>query len=136
MDSKKIKLIYWISTGLFSTLMVLSGGNHFFNTEYASTAFTNLNFPGNVVYAVGACKWLGVIAIWFNIKTKKFELFKNLAYAGYFYLYLLALTANIIAWNTDIVTSFRVIMDIFIAPVILISVSISYLSEKKLNNKS
>lgn len=131
MDSKKNKLIYWISTGLFSTLMVVSGGNHFFNTEYATTAFTNLNFPGNVVYVVGACKWLGVIAI----LTKKSDILKGLAYAGFFYLYLLALTANIIAWNTDIVTSSRVIMDIFIAPVILISVSISYLFEKKLNSK-
>ncbi len=63
MDIKKIKLIYWISTGIFTALMVISAGNHFFNTEYAINAFADLNFPTYVVYPVGACKLLGVIAI-------------------------------------------------------------------------
>lgn len=121
MNNKKIKIIYWVSTVLFTLMMLMSAGMHFFNTEAIKETFTKLNFPTYIVIPYGIAKILGLVAIW----TKKSDLLKGLAYAGYFYAFALALTANTIAMNNDIISSF----------IALALTIISYFSEKKLYSK-
>ncbi len=122
MKDKNIRIIYWVSTGLFTALMLMSAGMHFFNTEVIKETFTKLNFPTNIVIPYGIAKILGLVAIW----TKKSDFLKGLAYAGYFYAFVLAFTANIFAMNNDIVSSF----------IALALTIISYFSEKKLYSKN
>ncbi len=122
MNNKKIKLIYWISTVAFTLMMLMSAGMHFFNTEVIKETFTKLNFPTYIVIPYGIAKILGLVAIW----TKKSDLLKSLAYAGYFYAFALAVTANISAMNDDIISSF----------IALTLTIISYFSEKKMYGKN
>lgn len=93
MNTKKDKIIYWGATGLLSALAVISSSMYFFNHEMVVEAFTHFGYPTYIIYPLGVAKVLGLLAIW----TKKSEFLKNLAYAGFFYNGLLALSAHVMA---------------------------------------
>jgi hypothetical protein len=88
---KKIKITYWISTGLLTAMMLMSAGMYFFNYEMISETFTNLGYPAYVIYPLGIAKILGLVAIWSGISKS----LKEWAYAGFFFDFVLAFFAHL-----------------------------------------
>ena len=86
-----MKVIYWITTGLLSALMLMSAGMYIFNHEFVSETFSRLGYPTYLIYPLAIAKVLGIIAI----LTRKSVFLKKLAYAGFFYNFILALSAHI-----------------------------------------
>lgn len=88
---KNIKTVYYISTGLMSALMIMGAGMYFFNYAEVSATFTKLGYPTYIVYPLAVAKLLGLVAIW----TRKSRVLKDLAYAGFFYDFILAFAAHV-----------------------------------------
>jgi hypothetical protein len=87
---KKIRIAYWISTGLITALMLMSVGMYIFNHEVISKVFENMNYPSYIIYPLATAKIFGLIAIWVN----KFKALKEWAYAGFFFDFVLAIFAH------------------------------------------
>lgn len=87
------KIIYYISTGLFSALMLMSAGMYLFNYEEIEKTFLELGYPAYIIIPLAIAKILGVIAVW----TKLSPFLREWAYAGFFYDALLALSAHLVA---------------------------------------
>lgn len=90
---KRNKIIYWITTGLLSGLMLMSVSMYFMKYEMVSGTFTFLGFPTFIIYPLAVAKLLGLLAIWSN----KSKLLKEWAYAGFFFDFVLALGAHLVA---------------------------------------
>lgn len=88
---KRNKIIYYVSTGLLTAMMLMSAGMYVFNNTEISKEFTNLGFPLWIIYPLATAKILGLIAIW----TNKSRMLKEWAYAGFFFNFLLAGGAHI-----------------------------------------
>lgn len=94
---KKTKLIYWILTGIFS-LMILGGiSMYIFQHEIASENFTKLGFPTYLIYGMATAKTLGLVAI----LSRKSQVLKEWAYAGFFFNLLLAASAHLAAGDGE-----------------------------------
>lgn len=89
--NKRDLIIYRIVTILFSLLMVMGAGMYFFSNEVAVEMFTALGFPTYIIYPLAVLKLLGLIAIW----TRKSEMLKEWAYAGFTFEFLLAISAHL-----------------------------------------
>ncbi len=87
---KSDKIIYWVTTGLFSALMMMSAMMYLFNNPMAVEAFEKLGFPVYIIYPLAAAKILGVVAIWSNFSDR----LKDWAYAGFTFNLLLAASAH------------------------------------------
>ena len=87
---KRDRVIYWVVTGLLSLMMVLVAVTYFTQYEMVSETFTRLGFPNYLIYPLAIAKLLGIAAI----LTRKSECLKELAYAGFFFNFLLALSAH------------------------------------------
>lgn len=114
---KRNKIIYWITTGLLSALMLMSASMYIFNYEMVSQTFVNLGFPVYIIYPLAIAKLLGIIAILSN----KSKFLKEWAYAGFFFDFVLALSAHWVINDGEFVPA-------FVAIVLLI---ISYRYDKK-----
>ena len=88
---KKLKTAYWIFTGLLCVQMLVSAGVYLFNYEMAAGFMDSLGYPRYIIYPLSVAKILGVAAI----LTKKSELLKQWAYAGFFFNFLLAISAHL-----------------------------------------
>ncbi|MDW3652739.1 MAG: DoxX family protein [Bacteroidia bacterium] len=110
-------LIYRISTGLLTLMMLFSASMYFFNHEMVSETFSRLGYPTFIIYPLAIAKILGLIAIW----TKKSETLKEWAYAGFFFDFILAGSGHIVAKDGEFAGA-------LLALVLLI---ISYVYEKK-----
>ena len=88
---KTYKIIFWVSTGLLTLLMLFSAGNYFFQTEVIKGLFEGFGYPSYIVIPLGVAKVLGLIAIWFVPN----ESIKEWAYAGFFYDVVLAFFAHV-----------------------------------------
>ncbi|NNF33980.1 MAG: DoxX family protein [Saprospiraceae bacterium] len=91
LNKKQIKLFYYISTGMLTLLMLMSAGMYFFDHEMVRETFTNLGYPTYIIYPLAIAKILGLIAIW----SGKSKMLKEWAYAGFFFDFILALSAHI-----------------------------------------
>lgn len=89
----KNKIIYWVSTGLVTLLMLFSVYQYIFNHEAIVGAFESLGYPAYLIYPLAIAKLLGLTAILSRVSN----LIKNLAYAGFFYDFVLALVAHLMA---------------------------------------
>ena len=114
---KKDKIIYWVATGLLSAMMLMSAGMFVFNNAMVQELFQSLGYPIYIIYPLAVAKFLGIVVI----LTKKSTLLKELAYAGFFYDFLLAFSAHINAGDGGYIPS-------IIAMILLI---ISYFYDKK-----
>jgi hypothetical protein len=94
---KRNKIIYWIVTGLLTVLMLMSAVMYFMNYEMVSATFLKLGFPTFVIYPLAIAKILGLIAI----LSKKSKLLKEWAYAGFFFDFVLAFFAHIVAQDGE-----------------------------------
>ncbi|WP_340200887.1 DoxX family protein [Ascidiimonas sp. W6] len=119
-SNKNIRIIYFVSTGLLTALMLFSAGMEFFNHEEMVKEFVKLGYPPYIIYPLGVAKILGLIAI----LTKKSQTLKEWAYAGFFFDVLLAAAAHLYIGDGD-----------FGGAVLgMLLILTSYFSEKKFNN--
>ncbi len=88
---KRNQIIYWITTGLLSAMMLMTASMYIMKYEEISQVFSALGFPIYIVYPLAIAKVLGIIAI----LTRKSKFLKELAYAGFFYTFILAFSAHI-----------------------------------------
>ncbi|MCU1290257.1 MAG: hypothetical protein JWN60_2486 [Acidobacteria bacterium] len=115
---KSIRVIYWIATALLCLMMLASGIMYLVNYAEVAKVFSDLGYPAYLVYPLGIAKILGVAAI----LTKKSKTLKDLAYAGFFYDFTLALIAHINAGDGG-----------FIVPLIALTLLIvSFLTDRKI----
>jgi hypothetical protein len=75
----KQKVIYWVSTGLFSAMMLFAAYNYFAN-ETVKGAFVHLGFPDYFRVELAIAKVLGAAALLIPVVPRAF---KNFAYAGF-----------------------------------------------------
>ena len=115
---KQDKIIYWTSTGLLTALMLLSAGMYFVQHDMVSATFTKLGFPTYIIYPLAIAKILGLIALW----TRKSEMLKEWAYAGFFFDFVLALSAHLNIGDGEFLPS-------IIALILLV---VSYIFEKRI----
>lgn len=59
---KKDKLIYWITTGIFAAMMVLSGSMYFISPEVKGN-FTKLGFQDAFRVELGIAKLIGAVVL-------------------------------------------------------------------------
>jgi len=91
MSQNTNRIIYYSATGFLTLLMIFSAGMYIFNYDMVAETFNNLGYPTYVIYPLAVAKILGLIAIW----TKKSAFLKEWAYAGFFFDFLLAISAHI-----------------------------------------
>ena len=116
---KKFKITFWISTGLLSLLMVMSAGMYLGMSDEAQQNFMALDYPAYLVFPLAFAKLLGVLALWFS-KSKNL---KEWAYAGFFFNFILAFSAHLMANDGQ-----------FGLPIIaLILLFASYLTQRKIS---
>lgn len=90
MNQKTVKILFWITSGLFSLMMLASAGMYVFNYGEISEIFQKLGHPTHVIYPLAVFKLLGVIAI----LSRKSKTLLEWAYAGFFFDFLLAFAAH------------------------------------------
>ena len=90
MNIKTKKVIYLIATSLLSLMMLATIGNSIFNPEFTKR-FSEIGFPTYLIIPLMSAKVLGLIAIWSN----KSQLLKEWSYSGFFFLFLIAMLAEI-----------------------------------------
>ena len=90
---KKNKIIYWISTGLLSLMMVMSAGMYFFNTSAVSQVFVSLGYNERIVIPLAILKLLGIATLLTNFS----KTLKEWAYFGFLLDFVLALEGHLSA---------------------------------------
>ena len=98
---KTNKIVYWISTGLLSAMMLMSTGMYFFNNAEVSKVFETLGYPTYIVIPLAVVKILGLIAIW----SRKSKTLLEWAYAGFFFDFVLAFFAHIMVNDGEFAAS-------------------------------
>ena len=91
--SERERLLFWVFTGLLATLMVGSTARALLDYPWARASFEHLGFPIYIIVPLEIAKLLGVAAVLSNVSP----FLKHLAYAGFFYHLLLALSAHVAA---------------------------------------
>tara|TARA_R110001606_G_scaffold174234_1_gene320880 strand:- start:141 stop:500 length:360 start_codon:yes stop_codon:yes gene_type:complete len=117
---KITKIIYYVSTGLLTLLMLYSAGMYFFMHEAVATMFSNFGYPTYIIYPYAIAKLLGLVALWF-IANKTI---KEWAYAGFFFAFILAFFAHVMIGDGEQ-------MGAILAMILLIT---SYITNKKITN--
>lgn len=118
---KTTKIIYYISTGLLTLLVLFSSGMYLFNYEEVAKMFVNFGYPTYIIYPYAVAKILGIVALWFiSIKT-----IKEWAYAGFFFAFIFAFFAHVMIGDGEQMAA-------IIAFVLLIT---SYITYKKNQNE-
>jgi uncharacterized membrane protein len=114
---KTTKIIYWVTTGLISLAMLMSGFMYLSNNPQITDGMKQIGFPAYMILFLGLAKLLGAIAL----VVPKFESIKEWAYAGLAFVFIGA------AWS-HISTSTP-----FVGPLVfLVLLGVSYWSHKKL----
>jgi len=100
------KLIYWIATGLLLFMMLMSASMYMIKYEVVSMTFVKLGYPVYVIYPLAVAKILGVLAI----LSRKSKFLKEWAYAGFFFDFLLALSAHLYVGDGEFAPAFIAIL--------------------------
>jgi hypothetical protein len=100
------RIIYWGSTGVLCAMMAASAAMYVFVHPQVSATFVALGYPTYLIYALAVAKLLGVLAI----LTKKSPLLKDLAYAGFFYDFLLAGSAHLHAGDGEFIPALAALL--------------------------
>jgi len=117
---KKTKIIYWISTLLLSGILLFSAGMYLFQHSNVVEIYKSLGFPAYLIYPSAVAKIGAVIVMLFFSKSN----FKEWAYAGLFFDFLLAFFAHIMINDGQQMLA-------VVAMILLIT---SYISSKRLAN--
>ncbi|MCZ4223668.1 DoxX family protein [Pedobacter rhodius] len=89
MNTKTIKIIYWISTVLISLMMIFSAYSYFTNAE-VKNGFKHLGFPDYFRIELAVAKILGAIILLVPVKYQ----LKEWAYAGFAITFISAFIAH------------------------------------------
>ena len=89
MNTKTIKIIYWISTALVSLMMIFSAYSYLTNPE-VKQGFQHLGFPDYFRIELAVAKILGAIILLVPIKGEV----KEWAYAGFAITFISAFIAH------------------------------------------
>lgn len=114
---KRNKIIYWISTGILCALFMFSAMMYIFNYPRIEGFFINLGFPTWIIYPLAVLKVFGVLAI----LTKKINLLKELAYAGFLFDAILALSAHTIVNDGEFMP----------AIIAIVAITVSWIYDRK-----
>ena len=87
---KKNKIIFYVSTGLLTLMMLMSAGMYFFNNVEIAKMFEAFGYPTYIIYPYGIAKVLGLVALWFF----RGKFLNEWAYAGFFFAFILAFFAH------------------------------------------
>ena len=87
------RLLFRVFTGLLAAQMVGSAARALLDYPWARASFEHLRYPAYIIVPLEVAKLLGVAAVLSN----RSPFLKNLAYAGFFYHLLLALSAHVAA---------------------------------------
>lgn len=87
------KSIYWIATGVMSILFITSIYLNIFKYDDVVLFYDQIGFPDWLIYISIMLKVVGLIAIF----TRKSEMIKEWAYAGFFFVSILAYSGHQIA---------------------------------------
>jgi hypothetical protein len=121
---KTNKIIYWVSTGLISAMMLFAAYAYFTSPE-SKTGFQHLGFPDYFRVELGIAKVLGAIALivpWFPTKIK------DMAYFGFAIVFVSAFVAHLSSGDS-LAVAFNPVM----ALVFLIASYITYYKLKKVS---
>jgi len=118
---KRDKIIYWVTTGLLSFMMLFSAAMYFLKNDMVTDAYLALGYPVYLIYPLAIAKILGVIAI----LSRKSQILLKLAYVGFFYVSLLAVSAHVMVNDGAFAPSL----------VALVLVIVSYTFERKVYHK-
>ncbi len=113
----KTKIIYWIATGLLSAMMLGAAGMYIFNYQAVAEIFQKLGYPTYIIYPLAIAKILGIAAI----LTKISKPLKEWAYAGFFFDFVLALSAHLAIGDGEFLSALAA----------LILLAISYIFDKQ-----
>ena len=105
------RLLFWVFTGLLAVLMVGSAARALLDYAWARASFEHLGYPTYIIVPLEIAKLLGVAAVLSNVSP----FLKNLAYAGFFYHLLLALSAHVAAGDGPAEMSGAVLGLVFLA---------------------
>lgn len=94
---KRDQIVFYVTTGLFTALILLGAGMYFFNHPEVAKAFTKLGYPTHIIYPLAVAKLLGLVAIW----TKISPTLKEWAYAGFFFDLVLAIGAHVAVQDNE-----------------------------------
>lgn len=117
---KKIKIGYWVSTGLLSLMLLMSSGMYVFNNEAIQGMFEGFGYPTYLIYPLVVAKVSAVVVL---LSHKQSRL-KEWAYAALFFEFILAFFAHVMISDGEQ-------MGAIIAMTLLL---ISYFTGKKLFN--
>ena len=115
---KTNKIVYYVSTGLLTLLVLFSAGMYFFNYEEVSEMFVDFGYPTYLIYPYAVFKILGLIALW----IPNFKVIKEWAYAAFFFAFILAFFAHFMIGDGEQISA-------LIAIVLLL---VSYIFNKKI----
>lgn len=84
------KILYWLSTGLLSALLLMSSGMYVFNNEMVQDLFLGFGYPTYIIYPLAVLKVLaaGVLL------TQKQTVIKEWVYSALFFEFILAFFAH------------------------------------------
>lgn len=91
------KNIYWISTILLFSMLLLTGILYFIFYDTLVIYFKRYGYPTYLIYPLGIAKILGSIIILYN--RNKF--LRKLAYTGFFFNFILAFFAHVMIGEFD-----------------------------------
>ena len=119
--NKRDIIIYKVTTGLFSLMILMGAIMYFVKHEMVREMFISLGVPTEIIYPLAILKILGIITIWFL----KSSLLKHLAYLGFAIDLVLAIIAHLYAKDGGA----------FGAVIPLVLLIVSYIYFKKIYNK-
>lgn len=114
------KNIYWISTIILFSLLLLTGIFYFVFYDALYAYFIRYGYPTYLIYPLGIAKIIGSLIILYN----KNKFLTDLAYAGFFFNFILAFFAHVIIGEFDPFPT-----------IFLILLVVSYLTGKKIRLK-
>lgn len=115
---KTSKIVYYVSTGLLTMLLLFSAGMNLFNYDEVAVMYTSFGYPTYIIYPYGILKLLGLISIWF-IDNK---VIKEWTYSGFFFAFILAFFAHFMIGDGEQISA-------IIAMILLLT---SYITYKKI----
>ncbi|MCV9927182.1 DoxX family protein [Flavobacterium sp. LS1R49] len=90
--SKKNKIIYWISTGIISLMMLFSAYSYITNPEMKTVFAQHLGFPDYFRIELAIAKVLGAVILILPFINSKI---KEWAYAGFIIVFISATIAHL-----------------------------------------
>ena len=87
---KTNKIIYWVSTGLLSAMLLMSAGIYVFDNEMTQEMFTAFGYHVYIIYPLAVAKVFAVIVLLSQKQSK----IKEWAYSALFFEFILAFFAH------------------------------------------